>query len=157
MSADRRQDRATGAPSDGRRPAAARILAWTAAAALAGLSLTPGSMIASGVMTGGDRHAAAYAVAAVLARLAWPRRAWTTAAALIALALALEALQALSPGREPSFADAAAGVGGTLLGALLAAGGLAAAAAAGAASRPAPSHAADAARNCNGPRARDGR
>ncbi|SFI52314.1 hypothetical protein [Albimonas pacifica] len=127
MSAAGHRVRGLHAPGGRRRARALRIAAWAAGGALAALSLAPASIVAPGVMTGGDRHVAAYAVAALLARLAWPRRGWTSAGALLGLALALEALQALSPGREPSLVDLAASAGGTALGALLAAGALAAA------------------------------
>lgn len=58
-------------------------------------------------------HAVGLALLAFALRLAWPRwHAGALMAACAAAALGLEALQALVPGRTPSWDDVAAGIAG---------------------------------------------
>ncbi|MGM0585903.1 MAG: hypothetical protein ACQEUZ_14760 [Pseudomonadota bacterium] len=97
-----------------------RLLAWLAVLAVAVLSLAPASLVPSTEIPGPTEHVAAYAVAILVFGLAYPGRTEEAAMALLALALAFEALQALSPGRTPDPGDAAGSAAGVLFGFVLA-------------------------------------
>lgn len=103
-----------------RRAPVLRLLAWLAVLAVAVLSLAPASLVPSTEIPGPTEHVAAYAAAILAFGLAYPGRTEEAVMALLALSLALEALQALSPGRTPDPGDAAGSAAGVLVGFVLA-------------------------------------
>ena len=98
-----------------------RIAAWGCVVAITILSLLPRDVQVRTGASPYSEHFVAYAGTAFLFALAHPKLRLAIAAALALSAYAglMEALQALAPGREPGFADFAAGAAGALAGGAL--------------------------------------
>lgn len=95
-----------------------RACFYVAAMAVVILSLTPPAALPPAPLSDKIEHVLAYAGLALLgvATARSATGALSTMCGLIALGIALEVLQAFSPGRSPDLTDALADISGTILG-----------------------------------------
>lgn len=105
-----------------RMAVSAGIVAWTGIAVVAWQSLAPKGQAINIGLPGVVQHFLAYLVLGTILTFAFrPARRLRLAALLFALAGGIELLQYFSPGREPSWLDAASSTAGGVIGVLVAA------------------------------------
>ncbi|MHA1554036.1 MAG: VanZ family protein [Alphaproteobacteria bacterium] len=93
-----------------------KILAWLSLAALVVVTLGHIDVRPITLISANVERLAAFAVVGLLFGVAYPRRHWAIAIAIVATALGLEALQSLSPTRHGEILDSAIKISGGIVG-----------------------------------------
>lgn len=99
----------------------AKIAAWAGVALVTWQSLVPKGWAIDMGLSDTVQHFLAYLILGAIFAVSSPAHRVVYAASLVALASGIELLQHFSPGREPSWQDAASSVAGAVIGTLLAA------------------------------------